>query len=95
MQFCLGSQAHPHSHEIIDQDFPLRYITVNNTRVAVTVIDLWELAGVLVCVTNTDEHRHVFEWAMSNLQSKKNIHALPIITDSPKSRWSIIASLTA
>lgn len=50
----------PHSHEIIDQDFPLRYITVNNIRVAVTVIDLWELAGVLVCVTNTDEHRHVF-----------------------------------
>lgn len=49
----------PHSHEIIDQDFPLRYITVNNIRVAVTVIDLWELAGVLVCVTNTDEHRHV------------------------------------
>lgn len=50
----------PHSHEIIDQDFPLRYIEVNNTRVAVTVIDLWELAGLLICVTNTDEHRHVF-----------------------------------
>lgn len=48
----------PHSREIIDQDFPLRYIEANNIRVAVTCIDLWELAGLLVCVTNTDEHRH-------------------------------------
>ncbi len=49
----------PHSHEIIDQDFPLRYIQVNNIRVATTVIDLWELAGLLICVTNVDEHRHI------------------------------------
>ncbi len=47
----------PRSHEIIDNEFPLRYITANNVRVAVTVIDLWELAGVLVCVTNLDDHR--------------------------------------
>lgn len=48
----------PHSREIIDQEFPLRYIEANNIRVAVTCVDLWELAGLLVCVTNTDEHRH-------------------------------------
>ncbi len=47
----------PRSHEIIDNEFPLRYITANRVRVAVTVIDLWELAGVLVCVTNLDDHR--------------------------------------
>jgi tetratricopeptide (TPR) repeat protein len=47
----------PRSHEIIDHEFPLRYITANHIRVAVTVIDLWELASVLVCVTNLDDHR--------------------------------------
>ncbi|CAN5565417.1 hypothetical protein BH11CYA1_BH11CYA1_49120 [soil metagenome] len=47
----------PRSHEIIDHEFPLRYITANHVRVAVTVIDLWELASVLVCVTNLDDHR--------------------------------------
>ncbi len=47
----------PRAHEIIDHEFPLRYITANHVRVAVTVIDLWELASVLVCVTNLDDHR--------------------------------------
>lgn len=47
----------PLCHEIIDQEFPLRYITAANVRVAVTTIDLWELLGLLICVTNTDEHR--------------------------------------
>lgn len=47
----------PRSHEIIDNEFPFRYITANHIRVAVTVIDLWELAGILVCVTNMDDHR--------------------------------------
>lgn len=47
----------PRSHEIIDNEFPLKYITANHVRVAVTVIDLWELAGVLICVTNLDDHR--------------------------------------
>jgi len=46
----------PRSAEISDVDFPVRYITVNGVRVAVTVLDLWELIGVLVCVTNVSEH---------------------------------------
>ncbi len=51
----------PRSHEIIDNEFPLRYITANNIRVAATVIDLWELAGIIVCVTNLDDHRRLVD----------------------------------
>ncbi len=49
----------PRCHEFIDNDFPLRYITTNKLRVAVTTVDLWELMAVLVCVTNLDDHRRV------------------------------------
>lgn len=61
----------PRSHEIIDHEFPLRYITANHVRVAVTVIDLWELASVLVCVTNLDDHRRPV-----GLGTVKAFHAL-------------------
>ena len=47
----------PRCHEIIDNDFPLRYITTDKIRVAVTTVDLWELMAVLVCVTNLDDHK--------------------------------------
>ncbi|MBU6450635.1 MAG: tetratricopeptide repeat protein [Cyanobacteria bacterium REEB67] len=49
----------PRCHEIIDNDFPLRYINTNKIRVAVTTVDLWELMAVLVCVTNLDDHRRM------------------------------------
>ena len=49
----------PRCHEIIDNDFPLRYITTNKIRVAATTIDLWELMAVMVCVTNLDDHRRM------------------------------------
>jgi tetratricopeptide (TPR) repeat protein len=44
-------------HEIIDNEFPLRYMVSNNIRVASTIIDLWELTGVVISVTNLDDHR--------------------------------------
>jgi hypothetical protein len=49
----------PRCHEIIDNDFPLRYINTNKIRVAATTIDLWELMAVMVCVTNLDDHRRL------------------------------------
>jgi tetratricopeptide (TPR) repeat protein len=49
----------PHCHEIIDNDFPLRYITTNKLRVAATTVDLWELMAVIVSVTNLDDHRRI------------------------------------
>lgn len=50
-------EGSPMAQEIIDVDFPLRYISVAGVRVAVTVIDLWELLGVLICITNVTEQR--------------------------------------
>lgn len=50
-------EGSPMAQEIIDVDFPLRYISVAGVRVAVTVIDLWELVGVLICITNVTEQR--------------------------------------
>ena len=49
------------SKEIIDSEFPLRYVSAGGIRVAATVIDLWELMGVLVCVTNLSDHQQEFE----------------------------------
>lgn len=49
--------SNPRSHEIIDSQFPFRYTLANNVRVGATVIDLWELIAVLMCVTNMDDHR--------------------------------------
>jgi tetratricopeptide (TPR) repeat protein len=50
-------EGSPRSQEIPDADFPLKYLQVNNVRVAATVIDLWELYGVLISITNTGEER--------------------------------------
>ncbi|MBI1271823.1 tetratricopeptide repeat protein [bacterium] len=43
--------------EIIDNEFPFRFLSANGVRVAATVIDLWELLGILVTVTNTTDHQ--------------------------------------
>jgi tetratricopeptide (TPR) repeat protein len=47
----------PRSQEIPDPEVPLRYFCSNNVRVACTVIDLWELFGVLISVTNVGDRR--------------------------------------
>jgi hypothetical protein len=57
----------PRSHEIIDNDFPLRYITTDKIRVAATTIDLWELMAVMVCVTNLDNHKRTIGFGDVNL----------------------------
>jgi tetratricopeptide (TPR) repeat protein len=50
-------EGSPRSQEIPDADFPLKYLQIDNVRVAATVIDLWELYGVLISITNTGEER--------------------------------------
>lgn len=50
-------EGSPQAEIIPDIDFPLKYICVNNVRVAVTVVDLWELMGVLIAVTNISDHK--------------------------------------
>lgn len=47
--------------EIIDTEFPLRYMNAGGVRVAATVIDLWELLGVLITITNVSDHQQEFE----------------------------------
>ncbi len=76
----------PRSHEIIDNEFPFRYITANHIRVAVTVIDLWELAGVLVCVTNMDDHRRPVGLG--------HVSAFHAVTDEATGHARILAPLT-
>lgn len=57
----------PRALEIPDYDFPLRYININGVRVAATIIDLWELMGILISVTNTNEERVVLGLDKVNL----------------------------
>lgn len=49
------------SQEIIDTEFPFRYQEIGGVRVAATVIDLWELLGVLITITNTGSDQAQFE----------------------------------
>jgi len=49
------------SQEIIDTEFPFRYQEIGGIRVAATVIDLWELIGVLITITNTGSDQAQFE----------------------------------
>lgn len=49
------------SQEIIDTEFPFRYQETGGIRVAATVIDLWELLGVLITITNTSNEQAQFE----------------------------------
>ncbi|HEY9679857.1 MAG TPA: tetratricopeptide repeat protein [Drouetiella sp.] len=50
-------EGSPRAHEFPDYDFPLRYVTINGVRVAATIIDLWELMGVLISITNLNDDR--------------------------------------
>jgi tetratricopeptide (TPR) repeat protein len=47
----------PRAQEIPDSDFPLKYMQIDNVRVAATVIDLWELYGVIISITNIGNER--------------------------------------
>jgi tetratricopeptide (TPR) repeat protein len=53
--------------EIIDTEFPFRYLQAGSVRVAATVIDLWELLGVLITVTNVSDHQQEFELGKATL----------------------------
>jgi tetratricopeptide (TPR) repeat protein len=58
----------PRALEIPDYDFPLRYININGVRVAATIIDLWELMGILISITNTNDERVVLGLDKVNLE---------------------------
>lgn len=47
----------PRSLEFPDYDVPLRYFNTSGVRVAAAVVDLWELMGVLITITNVSDHR--------------------------------------
>ncbi len=47
----------PRSQEFADADFPLKYIATNQVRVACTIVDCWEVLGVLICITNIGDKR--------------------------------------
>ncbi|MBX9666442.1 MAG: tetratricopeptide repeat protein [Candidatus Obscuribacterales bacterium] len=49
------------AQEIIDNDFPFRYMSAHGIRVACTIVDLWELLTILVTVTNVGDHQEEFE----------------------------------
>lgn len=75
----------PRAHEIIDNEFPLRYITANHIRVAATVIDLWELAGIIVCVTNLDDHRRTVDLGSLNVYHAQRVPGGGLIAMEPLS----------
>lgn len=60
------------AQEMIDSEFPFRYLSANGIRVAATVIDLWELIGVLVTVTNVSDRQAEFELGQPVLQKVDN-----------------------
>lgn len=47
----------PRSQEIPDPVVPVRYVCADNVRVACTIVDLWELFGLLISITNVGEQR--------------------------------------
>jgi len=47
----------PRSLEFPDYDVPLRYVVAGDARVSTAVVDLWELIGVIISITNVSDHR--------------------------------------
>lgn len=60
------------AQEMIDSEFPFRYLAANGIRVAATIIDLWEIVGVLVTVTNVSDKQAEFELGQPVLQKVDN-----------------------
>ncbi|MBK9142110.1 MAG: tetratricopeptide repeat protein [Candidatus Melainabacteria bacterium] len=75
------------SREIIDNEFPFRYVTANGIRVAATIIDLWELVGILVTVTNTEDQQR--EFVLGDIVVEK------VDKRYPKRRSEVIPSVDA
>lgn len=71
--------------EIIDNEFPFRFLSANGVRVAATVIDLWELLGILVTVTNTTDHQRELDLGEVLLEK--------VDLSNPKKKHSIIPSI--
>lgn len=78
-------QGSTRSQEIIDNDYPFRYINASGVRVAATVIDLWELLGVLITVTNTTDQQQQFD--LGEVVLKK------VNKDNPKRKPAIIPTI--
>ncbi|HEY9785853.1 MAG TPA: tetratricopeptide repeat protein [Candidatus Obscuribacterales bacterium] len=47
----------PRAQEFQDADFPFKYMVSNSVRVAATIVDLWEVMGVLISVTNISDKK--------------------------------------
>lgn len=47
----------PRAQEFSDSDFPLKYMVTNSVRVSATIVDLWELMGVLISITNIGDKK--------------------------------------
>jgi len=60
------------AQEIIDNDFPFRYMSAHGIRVACTVVDLWELLAILVTVTNVGDKQEEFELGPIKLERVTN-----------------------
>jgi tetratricopeptide (TPR) repeat protein len=60
------------AQEIIDNDFPFRYMSAHGIRVACTVVDLWELLAILVTVTNVGDKQEEFELGPIKLERLSN-----------------------
>lgn len=72
------------AQEIIDNDFPFRYMSAHGIRVACTVVDLWELLAILVTVTNVGDKQEEFELGpikleRVNTESGRAAQEVPIV----------------
>jgi tetratricopeptide (TPR) repeat protein len=65
----------PRSLEFPDYDVPLRYLNTSGVRVAAAVVDLWELMGVLITITNVSDHRVDVAVTTAYLSETKPGHA--------------------
>ena len=84
--FLKWEEGSPRSQEIPDAIVPLRYICSNNIRVACTVIDLWELFGVLISVTNVGGQKQQI-----GLGKVSFVRVSDDITDPREQRLELIA----
>lgn len=73
----------PRSQEFTDADFPLKYLASNQVRVSCTIVDLWELLGILICVTNIgDKKVDIGLGAPSLTELKDPYRPLPLISEN-------------
>jgi len=64
----------PRSQEFADADFPLKYMATNQVRVACTIVDCWEVLGVLICITNIGDKRVHLGLGKANLTELAEPH---------------------